>query len=487
MRERRAEFINEPAREGQRAACCSSRRAWRWRSADDPAQGPGRRARHDRRVLRLPVPVLLAREPDAQASSRTPTRDRSGIVFRDFPLAADPSPGRPRPPRPAPAPTSRASSGRCTTRCSPTRRSSRGADLKQHAAALGPRRRRLQPVPGLRQARRRVEEGRRGRREGYGVTSTPAFFVNGRLVVGAQPYEQFAQVDRRGAGARGRPVPAREAQPSVAADRLQADRDRTRPSGELGVQPRRPVELGSAVGERGREAPLVGAATRGRERRRPLVPPRRARGGRAARRSGRGAAGGRLDGARPAGASRAAASSSLTVNAATTAPAAPAAARRQRRPSARVPRRPQPRQRPTRLVHRPSAAVDALTRRRPRLERPGRARRARAAAEIEDGARRRRRRLQRAHDGADEQEVQRARRRARRRRACPRFRGRRRPRASAPLDVQGRQRLQRLADLGEGQGLEMAPLEGVQPGRERGPPPRRSGLSEKGVKSVSRS
>jgi predicted DsbA family dithiol-disulfide isomerase len=26
------------------------------------------------------------------------------------------------------------------------------------------------------------------------VTGTPAFFINGRMVVGAQPYEAFAQV-----------------------------------------------------------------------------------------------------------------------------------------------------------------------------------------------------------------------------------------------------------------------------------------------------
>jgi protein-disulfide isomerase len=30
--------------------------------------------------------------------------------------------------------------------------------------------------------------------ERYGVSSTPAFFINGRLIVGAQPYEAFAQV-----------------------------------------------------------------------------------------------------------------------------------------------------------------------------------------------------------------------------------------------------------------------------------------------------
>ena len=53
--------------------------------------------------------------------------------------------------------TSRASSGRCTTSCSRTRRSSTVADLKQHAKDAGARRGRVRPVPGLGQADRRVE------------------------------------------------------------------------------------------------------------------------------------------------------------------------------------------------------------------------------------------------------------------------------------------------------------------------------------------
>jgi protein-disulfide isomerase len=38
-------------------------------------------------------------------------------------------------------------------------------------------------------AERGVEEGARN-----GVSGTPAFFINGRMVVGAQPFEAFAQV-----------------------------------------------------------------------------------------------------------------------------------------------------------------------------------------------------------------------------------------------------------------------------------------------------
>ena len=30
--------------------------------------------------------------------------------------------------------------------------------------------------------------------QGYGVTGTPAFFINGRFLSGAQPYEKFAEI-----------------------------------------------------------------------------------------------------------------------------------------------------------------------------------------------------------------------------------------------------------------------------------------------------
>jgi protein-disulfide isomerase len=67
------------------------------------------------------------------------------------------------------------------------------ADLKEHAAALG-----LDAAAfgeclesgrhaGL--VEKDLEAG-----QGYGVSGTPAFFVNGRPLVGAQPFEAFAQV-----------------------------------------------------------------------------------------------------------------------------------------------------------------------------------------------------------------------------------------------------------------------------------------------------
>jgi predicted DsbA family dithiol-disulfide isomerase len=67
------------------------------------------------------------------------------------------------------------------------------ADLKQSAAAIG-----LDPAA----FNTCLESGRHTARwkkdttegESYGVSSTPAFFINGRLVVGAQPYESFARI-----------------------------------------------------------------------------------------------------------------------------------------------------------------------------------------------------------------------------------------------------------------------------------------------------
>jgi protein-disulfide isomerase len=67
------------------------------------------------------------------------------------------------------------------------------ADLKAHAATLG------LDVAAFGQC---LDSGRHGglvardaeAGQGYGVSGTPAFFVNGRPLVGAQPFEAFAQV-----------------------------------------------------------------------------------------------------------------------------------------------------------------------------------------------------------------------------------------------------------------------------------------------------
>ena len=41
---------------------------------------------------------------------------------------------------------------------------------------------------------RRFHEARDGPRESYGASGTPMFFINGRLVSGAQPFAVFARI-----------------------------------------------------------------------------------------------------------------------------------------------------------------------------------------------------------------------------------------------------------------------------------------------------
>jgi len=67
------------------------------------------------------------------------------------------------------------------------------ADLKQSAASLGLDAAKfdqcLESGRYTGQWKKDTAEG-----EQYGVSSTPAFFINGRLVVGAQPFESFARI-----------------------------------------------------------------------------------------------------------------------------------------------------------------------------------------------------------------------------------------------------------------------------------------------------
>lgn len=66
-------------------------------------------------------------------------------------------------------------------------------DLKQHATDLGLDAAAfgacLDSGQHAAEIKKSVEEGQR-----YGLSGTPSFFINGRLIVGAQPYDSFAQV-----------------------------------------------------------------------------------------------------------------------------------------------------------------------------------------------------------------------------------------------------------------------------------------------------
>jgi protein-disulfide isomerase len=82
-------------------------------------------------------------------------------------------------------------------------------DLKRHARAVG-----LDGAAfdGCLDSGRHEDRWRRdlADAESYGATGTPMFFVNGRLVSGAQPYEVFARVideELKGTAGRGVTVP----------------------------------------------------------------------------------------------------------------------------------------------------------------------------------------------------------------------------------------------------------------------------------------
>ena len=117
--------------------------------------------------------------------------DRVRVVFRDFPL-----PIHPLAPKAAEAAACAKDQGRfweMHDRLFDNQQKLAPADLKQHAKDLGLDAEAFdQCLDSGRHAgdvQKNVADGTR-----YGITATPAFFINGRPFVGAQPFEGFAQV-----------------------------------------------------------------------------------------------------------------------------------------------------------------------------------------------------------------------------------------------------------------------------------------------------
>jgi protein-disulfide isomerase len=117
--------------------------------------------------------------------------DRVRMVFRDFPLQ-----NHPQAPKAAEAAGCADEQGRfweMHDRLFANQAKLQVPDLKQHAAELGLESAKFDEC---------LDSGRRAtdwqldlaEGSGYGVTGTPAFFINGRMLVGAQPYESFVQV-----------------------------------------------------------------------------------------------------------------------------------------------------------------------------------------------------------------------------------------------------------------------------------------------------
>jgi protein-disulfide isomerase len=131
-------------------------------------------------------------------------RDSVRFVFRDFPL-----PIHPQAPKAAEAAGCAGEQGRfweMHDRLFANQGKLQLADLKQHAAELGLDAPKFDECldTGRREAevKRSTEEAQR-----YGVSSTPSFFINGRLIAGAQPYENFVRLIDDELARAGVPIP----------------------------------------------------------------------------------------------------------------------------------------------------------------------------------------------------------------------------------------------------------------------------------------
>ena len=156
-------------------------------------QGRQGRPGHHRRVLRLPVPLLRAGRADA-AKEIEEYKGKVRIVWRTSPC---PSTRTPRPPPSWPgSPTSRASSGRCTTSCSRTSASSTAPASRSTPRSWASTWRKVKAALDEKkyesQIKADLEMGQK-----IGVRGTPAFFINGTFLSGAQPFEAFkARIDQ---------------------------------------------------------------------------------------------------------------------------------------------------------------------------------------------------------------------------------------------------------------------------------------------------
>ena len=199
--------------QGERPRRSGSRRGTAEGRHDDGVQGSARdradgvehqAARHDRRVFRLPVPLLQARRADAQADPRRRTATRSpssGGTSRSPSTRTRSPPPRSRWKR-SPRRGTRAS-GRRTTSSSTRSPSSRTPISASVAAALGLDAKKVDDAIKNHKWKKQIDDDN-DLSQTLQASGTPHFFINGRRLVGAQPFDKFKEIiderDHQGAG-----------------------------------------------------------------------------------------------------------------------------------------------------------------------------------------------------------------------------------------------------------------------------------------------
>jgi protein-disulfide isomerase len=148
------------------------------------ARSPRSRSSSSRTSSARTARAPRARWTSCRSSTRTTCRSPSGTTR--CPSTTTPCPP-PSPPWPRP---SRASSGRCTTSCSPTSRRWPPADLEKYASEIGLDMAKFKAAIDNPKTKAVVEADMKVATN-FGVGGTPSFFINGHSFSGAYPLESF--------------------------------------------------------------------------------------------------------------------------------------------------------------------------------------------------------------------------------------------------------------------------------------------------------
>ena len=156
-----------------------------------PREGRPNAPGHDHRVLRLRVPVLQARRGDRASRCMKTYGDKVRFVYRDYPL---PFHAHARPAAEAGALRRRAGQVLGVPReAVRQRRTSTPTSCSRSPTEVGLDRTKFDECVAKEQFKDAIDKDIADG-DDVGVNGTPAFFINGRMLSGAQPFEKFKEV-----------------------------------------------------------------------------------------------------------------------------------------------------------------------------------------------------------------------------------------------------------------------------------------------------